>query len=892
MSRISFFLAWIVTALVLPTYQIAEAQQLELSPGQVVTVRTPTRILVGRRTVGVLPSGSLAVVVAVKPDVVDTCVVRNGALVRAHLARDAVQRLSVDEYLGEQLAGLLHEAPLSQKEAVLIAIDRVDPNLYGSNVLRKALFDVVASSGNVSARRKALSILAQRLQSRELSETERAAVLSVPADDKTIKTSLDVLMLVPKNAPAQKQVTRAFAEPKETLDNLSLLCDRLERLDREDRDVLIAFLRQSWQQKWSHADEPDLVSEILLRAAYLSGESDNNKDWLLPTWINRLQDPRDDVRYRTLLQLQAVQVVPKAATVPLSSSGHVWGSPLNLEGLLRARLVLMAEPEKREAVEYLVRAVHGESLVYRQCAREILLGSAPWLPEAVIVHAAIEPFLKSDDAELRALGCDLLGRCSLDREITLQLARLGLDDSVASVRRAAVLSLRRWSDPEIVGLPLSARFKDSDATVRRAALDSVPQQPLSEHPAPECLNDPDPSVRAAALRILGRVTGDSVVQAVSRAIRDKCPDVREAAAVAIRDQVQRGRSAAQFSGLVAPLVALLDDPSSGVRKAAVSALSSVDGDNLNTAKRVFIGLTDENRQWDLPYLPPSTPDQTVLQRHGVVLTPAVCTLLLDDLERLPARRIAERLAIIAASEDRSSKEISQMGYPQYIALLQHQDTTVRTMAADTIRHVSRIAVRCAWTTPPPEIWPPPLWTSRAQLKRLSLPQPQDTYGNLFDGLVGVLSSRGYCDRSLFVMEPGFVVLTRLERIDPSGNPNMQHRWTQGKIPLTSFNLWEWLQRIFTEPSGDFRLFLFVVSPRELAHSGKPLLVNRANELLTKGRLDLPSDVRQQTCDSNVPCVALIYHFVKKAGDEPTLLGSGGSNVQGIEYLQRAGLVPP
>lgn len=233
---------------------------------------------------------------------------------------------------------------------------------------------------------------------------------------------------------------------------------------------------------------------------------------------------------------------------------------------------------------------------------------------------------------------------NLDRERVLPLVEAAMNDPAPLVRRRAAATLGALGGEECQPLLLAA-LKDKDAGVRADAaaglggnarvgvicLSDSRVAPEAVEPLMEALNDEAPEVRLAAAYALREAGDDRAVLALRRVLDDPYPGVRLTAICALgnikgeealtalitqlkdRDEKVRSTAAGALGDqgdprAVEPLAAALKDPVAGVRAAVAHALggrvSSTEG----------IGLVSKPR-----FGPPS----------GAVIVPALLAALND-----------------------------------------------------------------------------------------------------------------------------------------------------------------------------------------------------------------------------------------------------------------------
>jgi len=131
-----------------------------------------------------------------------------------------------------------------------------------------------------------------------------------------------------------------------------------------------------------------------------------------------------------------------------------------------------------------------------------------------------------------------------------------LEDPNPTLRHAAVASLYNCNDPRVVG-PLIRRLTDSAVEVRKAAINNFYRLPTAAafDPLSALANDVDPAVRVAALDALSRLKDPQVVPILSASLQKpgEVDDVRW------RAVIQLGNSGDIRAAV--PLVAVVDDDS-------------------------------------------------------------------------------------------------------------------------------------------------------------------------------------------------------------------------------------------------------------------------------------------------------------------------------------------
>lgn len=167
------------------------------------------------------------------------------------------------------------------------------------------------------------------------------------------------------------------------------------------------------------------------------------------------------------------------------------------------------------------------------------LDPRPATPAPLAFREGLAAARVSDDASVRLFALRATVACCDD--LADDAARAALADPSADVRTAAARALGRRTTLGAASVgPLSTATCDSDARVRRAALDAL--VPLADDDATQvilvrALRDGDAAVRQAAARVLGRAThaDPAALRALSEARSDGDPGVASAASRAYLD---------------------------------------------------------------------------------------------------------------------------------------------------------------------------------------------------------------------------------------------------------------------------------------------------------------------------------------------------------------------
>jgi HEAT repeat protein len=204
--------------------------------------------------------------------------------------------------------------------------------------------------------------------------------------------------------------------------------------------------------------------------------------------------------------------------------------------------------------------------------------------------------LSDPDPRVRQVSAEVLGW--LRKPALTAPLRASLDDVDAGVRAAAVAALGRLGDPAVAP-DVAYRIADVDAAVRLAAVHVLRTLGGPFSPLESLLDDADPSVRADAAASLlaanGSIRSRDVLQQMSSSAdpRLRCTAVRALGHVqsadahrlvvqriddpdpSVRAAVADGLAAVDPEHAVQPLVGMLADSNSEVRRAAARALGHI-----------------------------------------------------------------------------------------------------------------------------------------------------------------------------------------------------------------------------------------------------------------------------------------------------------------------------
>lgn len=442
-------------------------------------------------------------------------------------------------------------------------------------------------------------------------------------------------------------------------------------------------------------------------AANVLGEVGSQRAF--PALVRSLDDPDDEVRAKVATALGRLR--DPRAVPPLLE--HLLTDPAPF---VRARIAsTLAQFGGPEVIDRLVRSLGDSAWWVRMRGVEALeqIGS---MAEGPLLMALNDP-----DPEIRQRAAVSLERLGLPahllREIEsndqgdaasqtlVRLASAGTRELVAElllhasprVRHAVITAIRQARRSDVAPELAQIAGNDPQPELRRAAFDTLrgARAEASLTTALSGLDDPDPGVRIAAIRLVGEIGDRSVNDNVRSLTSDPDPGIRVAAA----------RALGRLGGKTAEpdFVRLLGDPEPRVREAAVHAAAGAGLRPLVPAISERLGDSDEGVRL------------AAARALGVLADRAAVPALLDafrdaspDLKhsitlavsRLDMPSLTELIARLVESGDRGSRlavarSLGQLrwrqGVEQLTRLAQDTDSEVRAAAVAALGRCVRSA---------------------------------------------------------------------------------------------------------------------------------------------------------------------------------------------------------
>lgn len=152
-----------------------------------------------------------------------------------------------------------------------------------------------------------------------------------------------------------------------------------------------------------------------------------------------------------------------------------------------------------------------------------------------------------------------------------------------------------------------------------------------------------------------------------------------------------------------------------------------------------------------------------------------------------------------------------------------------------------------------------------------------------------LNSRGYTEKFYFSQTSGngFVVVTRMERIDDDGKSAKDERWTSD-VKLKRFSLLDLMEAIVGQRLGRFRSFALVVTRDSRAASQKRMTFDQLEDWLSQGQASLPKGYENVALTPAYDIYALVYEFARTIDSEKPFFVEK-SSLSAVDHLRGAGL---
>jgi HEAT repeat protein len=714
---------------------------------------------------------------------------------------------------------------------------------------------------------KAIPVLAERLRHKDsrvraqsaealgqIGSKDRmvaAALLEMLQQEQTgdlLFKAAEALIRVQPDSMAVAILMKVLDEPERTFP----AAEALARLSRKEPKVLPALIAALQGDNALTRAHVAFVLREMVQESFPGEVAEEDARLLVPALKKAIDKEKGEVRLCLVEVLGWTGTQGRSALSVLRKLLPPENASASADGCFVAAAVLKIEPNDPRALDVLAAGVKAEDEGTRALALELWQETQLGGPAAV---AALEKVFTSKDASIRLSA--LVALRDMGAEPTShRLVAAALTDKDIRVRKMAAVVLGQMGKPQ--------------PTIRVDA----PVAPTSR--CLECLvealkEDKHSTIRAQAAASLGQLApaGREAIAPLTRALGDENLNVRIQAA---RSLGRFGPAAREAEPTLGALLSETPRVSPDLRVEAVETLVALQPKTDASAKTLLEALRD-------PQL-----NKPTVMAMGIAdfIPPKTLKAILADLKD-PNAEVRRQAATILGDLGIVAKKASPATIPALTAALSDSDTQVRRLAfVAYVRFQPAYQTDAELAAGPTSVWPPPPWCASEELNAMFFGpvKLQDVYQRLLDSLHGA----NYTETSLFPLPDGFVLATRIERIDKEGKPILNARWTRDR--LIALSLRDWVRMLFLQPVGYYRLFLFVVVKGDLESSGAPLTMEEADNWFGAQR-ELPSDLAGVDCkDHN--CHMLVYHFIKEEGTPiPRLMIPSG--LPGKEHLLRGGI---
>lgn len=162
-------------------------------------------------------------------------------------------------------------------------------------------------------------------------------------------------------------------------------------------------------------------------------------------------------------------------------------------------------------------------------------------------------------------------------------------------------------------------------------------------------------------------------------------------------------------------------------------------------------------------------------------------------------------------------------------------------------------------------WPPeePSSRIRIDLNLNSETRSALTLANIGNRILRSLQNATYSEASFYAAPGGFVVVTRLEAINPDGRPLPGTKRYELPSEKIGFDFKQYIRNLFFAPDGYYRFIAFAVSDVPYVATEKPLSEAQSISRLRRGASRLTRSYSDLPFTDNHQIDALIYEFEKQ-----------------------------
>jgi len=477
------------------------------------------------------------------------------------LKAEAAEISQLGAGLAGAAAGLAHDSQAAAKDAA----SKVRQAAVQSAADQKQAVQQAAAHATDTARQVALQTTREAAQAAERAGVERIATLP------TEQCGPLLLVIIAEGSPnARRLAAQKLSERWPAANNFPV-----EAL-AESREAALVELRKQWAVQYGEINTAVTERTQEIRALVELGE----------TRTREVNDLVEALR-RPDSQAEAKRQAAKALTEVGPPLLGVLEKQLAEQGVLPTALYTDVLPTVKPAFGTLVRLTQTDVTQRRAAAAELARQAATEKLPPVAVARLSELIESEQDAEVWRGALSAVANDS--SQWATRMAYVGLANASADVRQAACQYLAEHGDPRHAQLLLRA-VDDPQTTVRVAAVRALGAVGRLDSPQPivSLLESPDKNLRVEAAVCLARLRAEQGATTLERMALDADYEVRLRAAQAMSDVAD--------PVFLPALVAMLHDQAA-VQQAALSGLTRIAGADI-AADQGAATADDRVRHWE------------------------------------------------------------------------------------------------------------------------------------------------------------------------------------------------------------------------------------------------------------------------------------------------------
>lgn len=164
-----------------------------------------------------------------------------------------------------------------------------------------------------------------------------------------------------------------------------------------------------------------------------------------------------------------------------------------------------------------------------------------------------------------------------------------------------------------------------------------------------------------------------------------------------------------------------------------------------------------------------------------------------------------------------------------------------------------------------------------------------TFGDIDNKLQTALDGCRYDVKKYYYVPDGFAIVTQMERMNNDGSSTMPPGRWKYSIAGDINDPISYIKSLFSAPSGDFRVFVFIVTDVDLSSNNQKITDEEVMGWLGNGFTALPQNIRQIPFDDRYHFTMLVYHY-NKTGSGEDAIQVLNDPLTGRTHYEKAGLV--